>query len=103
MTTPEPVQEIADDERACILTVRAQPGASKNAAVGSWNGLLKLAVCAPAQDGRANRAVVDLVAELFDLRPAAVTLVGGETNRVKRLRLTARPDRIRARLSELLA
>jgi uncharacterized protein (TIGR00251 family) len=103
VSAPEPIQTIAGEDRACILTVRAQPGASKNAAVGSWNGLLKLAVTAPPEDGRANRALVDLVAELFDLRPAAVTLVGGETSRIKRLRLAAHPDRIRARLSELLA
>lgn len=101
VTTPRPVEEI-EGGRECILTVRAQPGASKDAAVGAWNGLLKIAVRAPPQDGRANRAVVELVAALFDLRPAAVTLVAGETSRVKRLRLRARPDRIRARLDELL-
>lgn len=102
MTTPQPLQEI-EGGRACLLTVRTQPGASKTGAAGAWNGLLKLAVSAAPQEGRANRAVVNLVAELFDLRPSAVTLVGGEKARVKKLRLDASPERIRSRLAELLA
>ncbi len=83
--------------------MRVQPGARHDAAAGVWNGLLKLTVRAPPQDGRANRAALALVAELFELAPSAVTLVAGESSRIKRFRIDAPAERIRARLAELLA
>jgi len=48
-----------------ILPVRAQPGARKNAALGEQNGALKLAVNAPADAGRANKALLELLRELL--------------------------------------
>jgi uncharacterized protein (TIGR00251 family) len=99
--TPRPFESI-EGGRATFVSVRVQPGASRDAAAGEWNGLLKLAVSAPPQDGRANRAAIALLCELFELKPSAVTLVAGETSRIKRFRLDAPCDRVRARLAELL-
>jgi hypothetical protein len=47
-----------------LIRVRAQPGARRTALVGLWNGCLKLAVSAPPDDGRANAALAELLAEL---------------------------------------
>lgn len=42
-------------------------------------------MAAPPEDGRANRALVDAVAELLGVRSPAVSLVQGRTSRGKRL------------------
>lgn len=86
-----------------LLEVRVQPAARRSAARGSWNGLLKLAVAAPPEDGRANRAAAELLAELFALRPSAVELVRGHSSRSKVFRLALPLAAARARLAELLA
>ena len=89
--------------RSVLLSVRVQPGARRAGAMGRWNGLLKLAVAAPPEDGRANEAALALLAELFGLRPSAVALVRGHSARTKVFRLALSPAAARARLAALLS
>lgn len=81
---------LRDVQGGCELAVRAQPGARRTAIVGWVEGRLKLAVQAPALEGRANRAVVELVAETLDVAPSAVSVVRGESAREKTLRVAGR-------------
>ena len=85
--------------RATELPVRAQPGARRSRLVGVWNRSLKLAVAAPPEDGRANDALRELLAGLFDLCPSAVELVRGHSSRSKVFRLALSPQVTRARLA----
>jgi len=87
--------------RAVRLAVRVQPGARRAGAVGLWNGKLKLAVAAPPEDGRANRAAQELLAELFGLRPSSVELLQGHSSRSKVFRLELPLAAARARLEAL--
>ncbi len=102
MSADEVRLEPADDGRATDLHVRAQPGARRRGVAGTWNGHLKLAVQAPALEDRANRDLVKLVAELFELRPSEVALVRGHSARQKTLRLELPPEVVRERLARLL-
>ncbi len=70
-----------------ILDVRVQPGAGRTAVVGRHGDALKLRVGAPPVQGRANEAAMAFLADAFDLRRAAVTLVTGPTSSTKRIRL----------------
>jgi uncharacterized protein YggU (UPF0235/DUF167 family) len=90
-----------DDGRSTALTVRAQPGARHTGFAGFWNGLPKIAVSAPAQDGRANAQMALVIAELFGLRPSAVEQTSGARSRRKSFRLACAPDVVNARLEEL--
>lgn len=67
-----------------ILPVRAQPGAKRNAVVGEHNGALKVAVTAPAQDGRANEALVEVLSKALGVKRSQVCLLSGATGREKR-------------------
>lgn len=66
------------------LRLRVQPGARVTGLVG-WmaDGSLKLRVSAPAEEGRANRAVVELLAGTLGVRVAAVRVVRGQSARGK--------------------
>jgi uncharacterized protein (TIGR00251 family) len=55
--------------------------------VGRHGDALKVRVAAPATDGRANEAVLALVAEEFGLARRDVELVSGQSSRSKRIRL----------------
>lgn len=48
------------------------------------DGTLRLYVRAPAVEGKANRAAVELLAEYFGVPKSAVRLVAGATSRYKR-------------------
>jgi uncharacterized protein len=67
-----------------ILSVRAQPGARKTGVLGEQAGSLKLAVTAPPADGKANKALVELLREVLRLKRSQVELTAGATSRQKR-------------------
>lgn len=76
------------EEPAVVLRVRVQPGAGRSAVAGRHGDALALRVGAPPVGGRANAACVELVADVFGVRPSQVEVVSGEHNRQKRLRLS---------------
>ncbi len=67
-----------------VLPVRAQPGARKARVIGEQNGALKLAVTAPADEGRANKALLELLAEALGVKRSQIELFQGEKSREKK-------------------
>jgi hypothetical protein len=92
----------ADGDSACIVGVRAGPGAKRTGVVGLWNGHVKVAVGAPPERGRANAAVVQELARALGLSRAAVALVGGERSRLKRVRVARPAGEVARRLLDLV-
>jgi uncharacterized protein len=71
------------------LPVRVQPGARRTALLGRLEtGEWKLAVNAPPEDGRANDAVVELLAELLGLKRRQVIVARGHSSRGKLVEVT---------------
>jgi hypothetical protein len=86
------------------VALRVQPGAKADAVEGVARGAdgrlaLKLRVKAPPAEGKANDAVVRLLAKRWGLPKGAVVLTSGGRSRDKRLRLSGDPDRLAARLA----
>lgn len=76
--------EIRDHAEGLVLPIRAQPGARKAGVLGEQAGALRVAVTAPADDGRANQALVALLREILALKRSQVELLGGHKSRNKR-------------------
>jgi len=75
-------------EGGVMLAVRALPGAKKKTAIlGVYcegdKARLKVAVQAPAVEGKANLALVDFLAERFGVTKRSVELASGELSRSK--------------------
>jgi uncharacterized protein (TIGR00251 family) len=79
--------QIAEHAQGCVVSVRAQPGARRNAIVGEQAGALKVAVTAPPDKGRANDAIIEVLAEALGLKRSQVELVAGQTSRAKKVLL----------------
>lgn len=68
------------------LTVRVQPGARRDALLGRLeSGEWKLAVASPPEDGRANDAVVVLLAGLLGVKRRQVSVARGHSSRAKQV------------------
>ncbi|MFW5487060.1 MAG: DUF167 domain-containing protein [Desulfovibrio sp.] len=72
-------------ERAWLLSVWVQPGASKTETVGLYQERLKVKVNAPANDNKANKALCAFVAKSLGLRKNQVGVDSGRTSRKKSL------------------
>lgn len=95
-------QKTGDEE--VVLHVHVQPGAGRTATTGRHGTALKVRVAAPPEKGRANAACAELLAETFGLKTDQVALVGGETSRLKRFRLSGLDlDEFRRRLEQVVA
>ncbi len=69
------------------LQLRVQPGASRDRVVGRYGDALKVAVTAPPEKGRANRAVVKLLADALGVAASVVSIRSGRTGRGKIVRI----------------
>lgn len=80
------------DADGVTLRVRVTPKAARAqigpvVADGQGNAVLKIAVTAAPEDGKANRAVAKLLAKAWRLPASAVQVVRGETARAKTIRI----------------
>jgi uncharacterized protein YggU (UPF0235/DUF167 family) len=68
------------------LAVRVQPGARRTALAGRLaSGEWKLMVNAPPEAGRANEAVIELLAELLGVKARQVSIARGASSRGKQV------------------
>lgn len=95
---------IGDHAEGCVLSVRAQPGARKPGVLGEQAGSLKIGVSAPPEDGRANKALVEMIAEVLHVRRSQVELLRGQTSREKQflIRGLSKPE-LEQRVAALLS
>jgi uncharacterized protein (TIGR00251 family) len=86
-----------------VVTVHVQPGARRTEVVGRHGDALKVRVTAPPVGGRANQAVIALLAAALAIPPSSVQVAAGTSSRRKRLRITAptNPTALLARLHTL--
>ena len=70
--------------RGVILPVRAHAGARRNNVLGVRDGMLRVAVTAAPEKGKANRAIVALLSKKLGTSKSSVELVAGETSAKKR-------------------
>ncbi len=65
------------------IHVKVVPGASKSELVGAYGERLKVRVTAPAESGKANKAVLTLLASALGLPPTRLDLVRGSSMPLK--------------------
>ncbi len=89
------------------LAVRLTPRSSADRILGiarddAGRAMLKVAVTAVPEDGRANAALVKLLAKTLDLPRTTVSVVSGHTARAKLVHLAGDPPDLLARLSRTI-
>jgi uncharacterized protein (TIGR00251 family) len=72
-----------------VVLVHVHPGGRKTMISGVHGGRLKISLSAPPVDGKANEALLDLLAELLHRPRRQVHLQSGTTSRDKSVRIEA--------------
>ncbi len=90
------------------IAIRVLPRAGRDQIAGlrpDADGRARLVIrtTAPPEKGRANAAVIALLAKALGVPKAAVTLAAGETTREKTVRVAGPPRELVARLAALAA
>ena len=81
------------------IPLRVQAGAKTNEITGLVDGVLRVKVAAPAREGKANTAVVALLARVLGVPKSYIRIVRGHTSRDKVVAIEGTGDEeIRARL-----
>ena len=68
------------------ITIKVIPNAKKNEII-SDNDRLKVKVNAPATDGKANKAVIKLLAVYFKVKERQISIIRGEKSREKQIQI----------------
>ena len=79
-----------------LLFVSIIPNASRNEIVGWVGEALKIKIAAPPVEGKANKELIHFLAKIFDLRPADLRIVSGETSRKKKIEILDLKNPIKA-------
>lgn len=86
-------------ESSCTLAIKAIPNAPRHEVVGWLGEALKVKIHAPPVEGRANEALCEFLADELGLPRRAVTVLRGDTSRLKLVRIAGLTlDEARARL-----
>jgi len=83
---------LAETTDGVTLPVRVSPGASRDRIVGEHAGALKVSVSAAPEKGKANAALIKLLAKAWSLPKTSLTVISGATDRNKVLHIEGDPN-----------
>ncbi|HBH53122.1 MAG TPA: YggU family protein [Planctomycetaceae bacterium] len=95
--------ELLETGEGVILPVQAQPGARQNGVTGAHDGRLKVSVTQAPEKGKANKALVEVLAKSLGLKKSQVVLLSGETSSQKKFLIQGLArDELAGRIARLL-
>jgi uncharacterized protein (TIGR00251 family) len=83
-----PPPYLSQQANAVALHLKVVPNSSRTMLAGTLGNALKLKIAQPPEDGKANKAVIQFLADTLEIPAANITLLAGHTNPQKTLQLT---------------
>jgi uncharacterized protein (TIGR00251 family) len=94
--------ELAATRDGLLLPVKVEAGSRRNAVLGERDGALNVCVTQAPEKGKANQAVVEIVAKALGLRKSQIQVATGPTSPRKRLLVSdISVEELSAKLREL--
>ena len=78
---------LTETPEGVILNVRAHPRSSRSGLDGLLGDAVKVSIRCAHVDGKANKELIETLADAFDLPKSAVVFKSGETSKTKRILL----------------
>ena len=82
-----------------ILSIKVKPNSRDNR-MSKENGELVVRIHAPAQDGKANKAIVEFLSESMGIPKSFIEITGGTTSKYKRLSIA---EEFKSKVEEMIA
>ncbi|MBW2203109.1 MAG: YggU family protein [Deltaproteobacteria bacterium] len=76
-----------DAPKKSTIDVKVLPRSSKDAIVGEKDGIYKIKLTAPAIEGKANKALLKLLAKKLGLPTREIKIISGERSRMKSIQI----------------
>lgn len=70
-----------------ILKIKVLPGSKRNEISGFWQDMLKIKVTAQPEDGKANRACINLISDKLNIPKNKISLIKGHKSREKQINI----------------
>lgn len=88
MSIIEKIKEEIAINKEVVFTAKVFAGSSENSLKEASNGTMHIKVVAPAEDNKANRAVIKYLADQLGLRRYQVEIVKGKTTNLKTIKIS---------------
>ncbi len=79
--------KLQDTDGGAVFKVKVVPGSSRTEICGILDGMVKIKVTSPAEKGKANQALINFLAQLLDVRKNQLSIISGQTSRIKQIRV----------------
>ena len=79
------IQQVNND---AVFQVKIVASSSRTAVAGQLDGMLKIKVAAPPENGKANRAIVKFLAAELGVKKKQVVIASGLTSTIKQIRIS---------------
>ena len=79
--------KVQDTDGGAVFKVKVVPGSSRTEMCGILDGMIKIKVTSPAEKGKANQALINFLAQLLNIKKNQVSIISGQTSRVKQIRV----------------
>lgn len=76
----------SEKKQAVQLTLKVVPGSSRTEVVGRYDGMLKVKIAAPPEQGKANKMLIAFLAKALGIRKNEIHITSGQTSSIKQIR-----------------
>lgn len=79
--------DFTEKDDSIIFNIRVIPRSSKSEIVGEYDGNLKVKLCSPPIDGKANKELIKLLSKTLKSAKSDIEIISGETSKSKRIQI----------------
>jgi len=65
------------------LIVKVIPNSKENKVLGDKDGSIKVKLTAPAKEGKANKALIELLSDYFNIPKSSIFIISGSSSKTK--------------------
>lgn len=79
-----------------IIRIEVNPGCKRiefPCGFNQWRNTIECAITEPAHEGKANKAIVEVISDFFNISKTDVTIISGFHTRIKRVHLEGITDK----------
>ncbi|MDR4499179.1 MAG: DUF167 domain-containing protein [Candidatus Scalindua sp.] len=77
--------KIRDMNDGIVISIKVQPNARKDKIIGEYGEQLKIAVTEQPEKGKANKAIIKIIAKWLNIKRAKIEIIGGYKSKDKEI------------------